>query len=156
MRVEFRRVPIPDEIDALLAFDRRAFVDFQADLFDADDWTGFISYWMIVNGETVGCSAVVHDAHYDETAKPGSLWIASTGILPEHRRKGFGQMPKEWQIVYARERGFKEIVTNMRKSNHPIIALNEKLGFTTREISAEYYSEPDEDAIVMRLQLCSR
>jgi [ribosomal protein S18]-alanine N-acetyltransferase len=67
--------------------------------------------------------------------------------LPEHRRKGYGQTLKEWQIVYAREHGFKVIVTNMRRSNDPIIALNEKLGFTTREISAEYYSEPDEDAI---------
>jgi ribosomal-protein-alanine N-acetyltransferase len=153
MSVEFRRVAVPDEIEALLIFDRRAFADFPADLFDAEDWAGFVSYWMIVDGETVGCSAVVHDEDYDETSKPESLWIASTGILPEHRRKGFGQMLKEWQIGYASEHGFKVIVTNMRKSNDPIIALNEKLGFTVREISPEYYSEPNEDAIVMELQL---
>jgi hypothetical protein len=80
MSVEFRRVAVPDEIEALLAFDRRAFADFQSDLFDADDWAGFISYWMIVDGATVGCS-VVHDADYDETSKSGSLWIAGSGIL---------------------------------------------------------------------------
>jgi hypothetical protein len=65
-------------------------------------------------------------------------------------------MVKEWQIAYAREPGFKVIVTNMRKSDDPIIALNRTLSLTTREISAEYYSEPDEDAVVMKLQLCSR
>ena len=153
MSIEFRKVFVPDEIDALLAFDRQAFADFPDDLFDAEDWAGFISHWMIVDGETVGCSAVVHDEDYDETSKPGSLWIASTGILPGHRRKGFGRLLKEWQISYAKEHKFKTIVTNMRQSNHPIIALNGKLGFTVREIAAGYYYDPDEDAIVMELQL---
>jgi ribosomal protein S18 acetylase RimI-like enzyme len=49
--------------------------------------------------------------------------------------------------------GFELIVTNMRKSNSPIIKLNEKLGFTIREISPGYYSDPSEDAIVMELRL---
>ena len=153
MSIEFQEVAVPDEIEALLAFDRSAFADFPADLFEAEEWAGFVSHWMIVDGETVGCSAVVHDNDYDETSKLGSLWIASTGILPEHRRKGFGKMLKEWQISYAREHGFKVIVTNMRKSNSPIIRLNEKLGFTIRELSPEYYTDPTEDAIVMELTL---
>jgi ribosomal protein S18 acetylase RimI-like enzyme len=56
-------------------------------------------------------------------------------------------------VGYAKEHGFKMIVTNMRKSNIPIIKLNEKLGFTTREISPEYYPDPPEDAIVMQLDV---
>jgi ribosomal protein S18 acetylase RimI-like enzyme len=153
MNIELREVALPGEIDALLAFDRKAFANFPADLFDAEDWAQFKSHWMIVDGEIVGCSAIVRDEDFDETSKPGSLWIASTGILPEHRRKGLGQMLKEWQIGYAREHGFRVIVTNMRKSNSPIIRLNTRLGFTIREISPEYYSDPPEDAIVMELEL---
>jgi hypothetical protein len=101
MNIEFRKVVVPDEIGALCSFDRIAFSEFPADLFDAEDWAQFNSHWMIVDGETVGCSAVADDEDYDETSKPGSQWIASTGILPEHRRKGFGKMLKEWQIGYA-------------------------------------------------------
>lgn len=152
MNVEFRKVAV-EEVEALLAFDSKAFAEFPADLFDAEEWAGFESHWMIVDGEIVGCSAIVHDQDYDETPKAGSLWIASTGVLPEHRRKGFGQMLKQWQIGYAKEHGFKLIVTNMRESNTPIIRLNEKVGFTTREISPEYYSDTTEDAIVMQLEL---
>lgn len=153
MNVEFRKVVVPDEIEALCAFDRRAFAHFPADLFSAEEWAQFESHWMIVDGDIVGCSAVVPDQDYDETLRPGALWIASTGILPEHRRKGYGKMLKEWQIRHAKERGFREIVTNMRASNRPIIKLNEKLGFKIREISRGYYPDPEEDAIVMELRL---
>lgn len=153
MNVEFRKVVVPDEIEALLAFDRKAFAEFPADLFDAEDWAKFESHWMIVDGEIVGCSAIVHDQDYDETPKAGTLWIASTGILPEHRRKGFGEMLKTLQIGYAKEHGFELVVTNMRRNNTPIIRLNEKLGFVAREVSFEYYIDPTEDAIVMELKL---
>lgn len=137
MNIEFREVAVPDEIEALLDFDRKAFASFPADLFDPEDWAQFTSHWMIVDGEIIGCSAIVHDADYDETARPGSLWIASTGVLPEYRRKGFGKMLKEWQIRYAKEHRFKVIVTNMRKSNSPIIRLNEKLGFTSTTLTRQ-------------------
>lgn len=153
MNLEFRRAIVPDEIDELCGFDRRAFASFPADLFDAEDWAQFVSHWMIVDGEIVGCSAMVHNKDFDETARPGSLWIASTGVAPEQRRKGFGKILKQWQIQYAKENGFRVIVTNMRQSNIPIIKLNEKLGFIKRELCQGYYSDPLEDAIVMELEL---
>jgi ribosomal protein S18 acetylase RimI-like enzyme len=149
MNVEFRKVVIPDEIDALCTFDRSAFAKFPADLFEPEEWDEFESYWMVVDGVIVGCSAFVPNVDYDETPQIGSLWIASTGVLPDHQRKGFGKMLKEWQINYAKEHGFKLIVTNMRESNSPIIELNKKLRFTIREVSPGYYSDPLEDAIVM-------
>jgi ribosomal protein S18 acetylase RimI-like enzyme len=149
MNIEFRKVVIPDEIEALCTFDRLAFAEFQADLFEPEEWAEFESYWMIVDGEIVGCSAFVPDVDYDETPRIGSLWIASTGVVPGHRRKGYGKMLKEWQISYAKAHGFKVIVTNMRESNSPIIELNEKLGFTIREVSPGYYPDPVEDAVVM-------
>src|SRR5215469_787397 len=153
MGAEFREVIIPDEINALLDFDRRAFAEFPGDLFGAEEWAQFKSQWMIVNGEIVGCSAVVHDVDYDQTPRAGSLWIVSTGIAPESRRKGFGEMMKKWQIEYARQHRFQVVVTNMRESNAPIIRLNAKLGFKERERSHGYYTDPREDAIVMELEL---
>ena len=153
MNIEFRKVVIPDENEALCAFDRIAFAQFPADLFEKEEWAEFESHWMIVDGKTVGCSAFVHDVDFDETSKPGYLWIASTGVLPDHQGKGFGRMLKEWQIDYAKQHGFTVIVTNMRQSNSRIIKLNEKLGFTIREVVPEYYPDPTEDAIVMELKL---
>ena len=153
MNIEFRKARVPDEIQALCEFDRKAFASFPADLFEPEDWAGYESYWMIVDGKTVGCSAFVHDVDYDEQPRAKSLYIISTGVLPEFQGKGFGTKQKEWQIEYAKQHGFDVIVTNMRESNNPIIRLNKKFGFTTREIVAGYYSDPEEAALVMELKL---
>jgi ribosomal protein S18 acetylase RimI-like enzyme len=153
MNVEFRKVIIPDEIEPLCEFDRIAFAPFPADLFDAEEWAEYESYWMISDGRTVGCSAFVHDVDYDEQPRPKCLWIVSTGILPEFQGQGLGSKQKQWQIEYARQRGFEMIVTNMRQSNSRIIRLNEKFGFTTRELVPGYYDDPEEAAIVMELKL---
>ena len=142
MSVDFRKAVIPDELEALCAFDRVAFAQFPSDLFEPEEWAEFDSYWMIVDGEIVGCSAFMHDVDLDEKPKPGSLWIVSTGALPVHQGKGFGTKQKEWQIGYAKQHGFKVIVTNMRQSNSKIINANDKLGFTTREVVPDYYLDP--------------
>lgn len=153
MKVEFRKAIIPDEIEALCAFDRIAFESFPADLFGPEDWARYESYWMIGDGKTVGCSAFVHDVDYDEQPRTKCLWIVSTGIHPEFQGQGLGLRQKQWQIDYARQRGFEMIVTNMRQSNGRIIRLNEKLGFTTRELVPGYYADPEEAAVVMELNL---
>lgn len=153
MNVKFRKVVVPDEVQALCEFDRLAFKSYPADLFDAEEWAQYESYWMIVDGRIVGCSAFLHDVDYNEQPKPKCLWIVSTGILPEFRGQGFGTKQKQWQIEYARQRGFEMIVTNMRQSNSRIIGLNKKFGFTARELVFGYYSGPDEAAVVMELKL---
>jgi GNAT superfamily N-acetyltransferase len=153
MNVEFRKAILPDEIEALCKFDHVAFESFPADLFDAEDWAQYESYWMIVNGRTVGCSAFLHDVDYDEQPRPKCLYIVSTGTLPEVQGQGLGTKQKQWQIEYARLRGFEFIVTNMRQSNSRIMRLNEKFGFKARELVPGYYDDPDEAAVVMELKL---
>jgi ribosomal protein S18 acetylase RimI-like enzyme len=150
-QIEFRKAILSDELAELQEFDRRIFGEFPADLFDAEDWSLYESYWMIVDGQKVGCAALELNVDYDGTPRPGCLYIASTGILPEFQGGGLGRKQKEWQIEYARQAGFSTIVTNMRASNTPIIELNRSLGFQQREINPDYYEAPDEPAIVMEL-----
>src|ERR1035438_8829710 len=147
MKIEFRKARVPNEIEALYEFDHIAFEAFPADLFDVEDWAQYKSYWMIVDGRTVGCSAFLHDVDYDAQPRPHCLWIVSTGILPDFHGQGLGSKLKEWQIEYARQRGFGLIVTNMRQSNTRIIRLNEKFGFKPRELVPRYYDDPDEAAV---------
>lgn len=153
MKIEFRKARVPDEIQALCEFDRKVFASFPADLFQPEDWAGYESYWMLADDKPVGCSAFIHNVDYDEQVKEKSLYIVTTGVLPELRGQGLGTQQKEWQIEYAKQNGFDVIVTNMRESNSRIISLNKKLGFTTREIVAAYYSDPEEAALVMELKL---
>jgi GNAT superfamily N-acetyltransferase len=152
-KIEFRQVIIADEMELLCELDRKIFHAHPADLFAPEDWAQFESYWMIVDGQIVGCSAFVRDTDYDDNPRPGCLHIMTTGILPELRRTGLGLKQKQWQIEFAKQQGFRTIVTNTRESNLPMLKLNLKLGFTIRETAPHFYFEPDEPAIVMELQL---
>ena len=152
-KIEFRRVIVPDEMGALCELDRKIFHEFPADLFIPEEWAEFESYWMIVDGKIVGCSAFIRDSDFDDEPRPGCLHIMSTGVLPEFRRRGFGMKQKRWQIEFAKQQGFQVIVTNTRESNVAMRELNLKLGFAIREVSPHFYYEPDEPAIVMELQL---
>jgi ribosomal protein S18 acetylase RimI-like enzyme len=151
--IEFRSTILPDEIEALCDFDHQVFGSYPDDLFSPEDWAELESYWVIVNGKTIGCIALKRNVDYDEEPRPGSLYIESTGVLPEFQRRGFGSKMKEWQIEYAKKHGFGIIVTNARQSNAASIALNRRFGFRTREIVSPYYYDPDESAVVRELEI---
>jgi ribosomal protein S18 acetylase RimI-like enzyme len=149
MTLEFRKARIPEELPALCDFDRRIFHEYPADLFSPETWEHLETWWLIADGEKVGCSAFLPNVDYDERRQPGTLYIMTTGVLPEYRNRGYGQAQKQWQIEYARSHGFKKIVTNSRQSNTRMIELNRKYGFKVRGLVPDYYHDPAEAAVVM-------
>jgi ribosomal protein S18 acetylase RimI-like enzyme len=158
MTTEFRKAILPDELRSLLAFDAKVFP--KADRFSKGDWQSYESHWMIVNGVKAGCCAFARDVDFEEDLpagenhlRRGSLYIASTGILPRFQGLGFGRMLKCWEISYARYHGFARIVTNTRKRNRPMIELNKKFGFRVVRVSPGYYSNPSDSTVVMELKL---
>lgn len=160
MKVSFGKAVLPGERKHLVAFDHKVFR--RADWFHSDAWDRYESYWMLVNGRRVGCCAFERAADFevdpdkDSAPRNGSLYIASTGILPRHQGKGFGERFKRWQIAWARRHGFTRIVTNCRKSNRAIIRLNQKFGFNILQTTpSNYYHQPPEPALVMELLLRS-
>ena len=161
MKVAFAKVALPRDKERLVVFDHKVFR--RADWFHPDAWDRYESYWMLVNGRKVGCCAFERAADFevdpekDSAHRGGSLYIASTGILPQHQGKGFGLRFKRWQIAWARRHGFTRIVTNCRKSNRAIIRLNQKVGFNILQTTtSNYYRQPSEPAVVMELDLSTR
>ena len=146
MNIEFRKAIIPDELPALCEFDKKAFHAHPADLFSEDDWKQYESWWMTLDGITVGCIAL-------QTDTKDELWISSTGLLPEFCGRGLGNRIKQWEIDYAKSNGYSLIGTMMRESNERIIGLNKKFGFSVLTIVESAYSGPDEAGIVMVLHL---
>jgi ribosomal protein S18 acetylase RimI-like enzyme len=161
MNVEFRRAILPKERQSLVAFDRKAF---KQDAFDAEEWSKCEAWWMLVDRRKVGCCAFEphvdfqHDVREDDVNphKKGSLFIVSTGILPDLQGSGLGTLMKAWQIAYARQNGFKRIVTNVRKSKVAMIELNKKFGFSKIRTTPSYYEDPIEPTVVMELVLARR
>ncbi len=157
MKTEFRRTVVPREIRSLMAFDRRVFP--RSDLFDAAYWRTCVSYWMFVDHVKAGCCAFEEHVDFRDNLecpnppRQGSLYICSTGILPEFQGKGLGVLLKAWELAYARYHGFTRVVTNMRSRNAAIIRLNRKFGFRVVRTTDGYYSGPADSTLVMELKL---
>jgi len=158
---EFRKAIVPQELRSLVIFDHKAFGEYRADWFDRDDWRTYDSWWMIVDARKIGCCAFEPHVDFQEDRREvrknpglhGSLYIATTGILPAFQGLGFGGLLKAWQLTYARRHGFHRVVTNTRMSNRAMIQLNRKFGFRVLRTTPDYYVEPRESTVVMEVQL---
>lgn len=159
MESEFKRAVLPEDMRRLCAFDRNVFPE--ANLFSVKDWKQYEPYWMIIDGTTVGCCAFQVHVDFQEDicgdgvnpSMKGSLYISTTGILPTYQGAGLGRLFKSWQVAYARYHRFDRIVTNARKRNARIIALNKEFGFRILRTTPRYYSGPTDSTVVMELQL---
>jgi GNAT superfamily N-acetyltransferase len=157
METEFKRAVLPEDMRRLLSFDRRVFPE--SDLFSVEAWKGYEPYWMIVNGAIVGCCAFEAHVDFQEDIREdgvnprmkGSLYISTTGISPKYQGAGLGRLFKSWQIAHARYHGFYRVVTNMRKRNARIIALNKWFGFQILRTTPGYYNGPTDSTVVMEL-----
>lgn len=156
MRTEFHKARLPGDLAALVAFDRKVFS--AADRFPADYWKELQAYWMLVEGTRAGCCAFERHTDFqqdltgDNPKLRGSLYIATTGILPRFQGRGFGRLLKAWQIAYAWQHKFDRIVTNTRKRNKAMIALNLSCGFAILRTTPDHYSNPKDATVVMELR----
>jgi GNAT superfamily N-acetyltransferase len=158
MTTEFRQAVLPGELRALMEFDAKVFP--KPDRFPRSEWRRYESYWMLVNGRRVGCCALEKHVDFCEDGcnlpLEGCLYIATTGILPRFQRTGLGALLKAWQLAYARHYEFNRIVTNTRKRNTAMIALNLKYGFQIERSVRGYYIDPVDSTAVMSLCLTNR
>jgi GNAT superfamily N-acetyltransferase len=157
MLLEFRRAVLPEEAPDLWKLDVAIF---GKDAFQPEDWLSLESYWIVVDGQVAGCAAFIRDVEFQEdlredernAARPGTVYIQSTGLLPEYRGRGLGTRIKAWQIEYAKRNGFRRMLTNCRESNAVMIAVNKKFGFRPIRSTPGYY-EDGEATVVMELLL---
>jgi ribosomal-protein-alanine N-acetyltransferase len=89
-----------------------------------------------------------------------ALWFAADeaelgdlAVDPDHRGRGIGRQLLERSVEVARRRGVRTLYLEVRESNTAARALYETHGFQLVGVRRGYYSEPREDACVMRLDL---
>jgi ribosomal-protein-alanine N-acetyltransferase len=86
-----------------------------------------------------------------ETA--GELHINNVAVRSQYRRRGIGAALLNHVINEARRRKAKAAFLEVRSANRAAQTLYEKSGFKAIARRPNYYSEPQEDAVVMTLVL---
>lgn len=79
--------------------------------------------------------------------------ITNVAVHPDYRRKGFGRLLIGTLIENARDWGLVALTLEVRVSNTPAISLYESFGFYSAGTRKRYYSDNNEDALIMWLKL---
>ena len=98
-----------------------------------DSWVeqelrGAVAAFVVIDRGTV-----VGYATLEATAEATKLEHGFTGVLPEHRRRGFATALGRAQIAWATERGYEELVTTTGVSNTGLRRQKAKLGYVERD-----------------------
>ncbi|WP_433746645.1 ribosomal protein S18-alanine N-acetyltransferase [Falsibacillus pallidus] len=75
--------------------------------------------------------------------------ITNVAVLPDFRGKGIGLTLMEKMLKLAQEHGAKTATLEVRVSNLPAQSMYRKLGFQEGGIRKRYYTDNQEDALIM-------
>jgi ribosomal-protein-alanine N-acetyltransferase len=81
----------------------------------------------------------------------GTSELLNIGVREPFRNQGFGLLLLKSFINASRDRSATSILLEVRKSNLPAISFYNRSGFEKLGVRREFYSDPVEDAITMRL-----
>ena len=79
--------------------------------------------------------------------------LGDIAVLPESRGGGLGRRMLEEAVAACRKRGTRSLFLEVREANRVARQLYHSAGFEVVGVRKQYYNEPVEDAIVMRLDL---
>ncbi len=75
--------------------------------------------------------------------------IANVAVIPEFRRCGIAKALIIEALLYAKEKGIKKLMLEVRASNIAAISLYKSFGFICVGTRKNYYTQPKEDALLM-------
>ena len=134
-------------VEQIAGLEKLCFHDPWSEKSIADELTNDLALWLVaLEGETVvgyvGSQTVL-----------GWTDMMNVAVHPEHRRRGIGEalIRKLMEMLVACN--CECLTLEVRASNQGAIALYEKLGFTEVGRRKNYYRNPKEDALIMRVEL---
>lgn len=77
--------------------------------------------------------------------------ICNMAVEDGERNRGTGHALLEFSLEECRKRGMSDFTLEVRKGNMAARRLYEKMGFTCAGIRKNYYTMPEEDALIMWL-----
>ena len=80
---------------------------------------------------------------------PPEAELQNIAVSPEAKRQGIGRLLLSQLITQCEAGGIEAIHLEVRASNYPAIALYQALGFEAVGCRRAYYTNPQEDALLM-------
>jgi ribosomal-protein-alanine acetyltransferase len=84
---------------------------------------------------------------------PAAAELESVVVAANSRRSGIGRALCKAVLDWTHSQGATEVILEVRAASAGAIALYASLGFTETGRRPRYYHDPEDDAVLMRLQL---
>lgn len=137
-----------EDIDQILEVENASFTTpWSREAFYNEIYNNKFAVYLVLeeNEKIVGyCGAwiVIDEAH-----------VTNVAVLPEYRGKKLGEALLRKMMAVAVDMGAKSMTLEVRVTNHVAQSLYRKLGFQNGGIRKNYYSDNQEDALVMWVSL---
>jgi ribosomal-protein-alanine N-acetyltransferase len=126
------------EADYLAELDRVGSYTFQAEFIAGQTVVGFIIMRLITN---------------TNSQHPSSMEILNIGVKENYRKNGIGTLLIQSTIEIAKQNSPANVWLEVRSSNRTAIGFYKKHGFRPEYVRRNFYSNPVEDGIVMKLDV---
>ena len=103
-----------------------------------------LSLWLVAEDHGVVAGYVGSQTVLGETD------MMNVAVHPDYRRSGIGRQLVNELVLRLKEQGSHILVLEVRVSNEAAISLYEQLGFECIGRRPNYYSNPKEDAYILR------
>lgn len=110
-------------------------------------WESRLSCWLIA--EIDGCVA----GYVGSEAVLDSADMMNIAVAPEYRKRGIAEALIKVLVEHLQQRDILFLLLEVRVSNAPAIALYNKLCFEQVGRRPKYYTNPREDALILRKEL---
>lgn len=142
-----RRMVIED-LDEIMALEELCFsVPWSRESFESEIQKNNLAHYFIIERENsiVGYGGVwyiMDEGH-----------ITNVAIHPEYRKLGLGKLLVHEMIIQAKLSDINYLTLEVRVSNMPAITLYERIGFEKAGTRPKYYTDNQEDALIMWLNI---
>ncbi|MFZ5597601.1 MAG: ribosomal protein S18-alanine N-acetyltransferase [Bacillota bacterium] len=139
---------LPGHLEQVLDIENKSFPtpwSYRSFMFEVTENDFSLYTVALVDGRVVGYSGmwiVLDEAH-----------ITNIAVHPDYRGKGYGRVLLEDLLGRAAVMGALKITLEVRVSNHVARTLYQSMGFIEMGMRKKYYTDNDEDAIIMVLDL---
>ena len=141
------RPKIDSDLEALTALEEMCFTDAWSANLMSEMFAGDLDEVFVLEdeGQVIGYGNIRDIS--------GDCDLMSICVRPDRQGQGGGSLLMERILAYARGRKARQVFLEVRRSNAPAQALYRKFGFQELGVRKNYYTDPQEDALVMQLLL---